>query len=172
MAVLDAENGELALAAARERLAALETRAEVERLDRERLEALALCDQRRAAAQRVDEAFADLGEAMAAWQATVAPLERYGRRGQDWLHHIECNGREALPGAMTLALGYDLARAFGLLHYPGPEELLPLADADPVLLHARRQRGEDVDTRAPQYRSGAHRTPVLVAHADPDDEAA
>ncbi len=61
-AALDAENLDMAAAAARERLA------------REREEALAICDQRREAAQRVDQALAALAVAMNSWQETTPLL--------------------------------------------------------------------------------------------------
>jgi hypothetical protein len=150
-AALDAENLDMAAAAARERLADLQEQAEIERLAREREEALAICDQCRVAAQRVDQALAALGSAITDWQATTPVLERYGRQGQAWLHHINIDGREYLSNAAVNAMGYEAALRMGFRHV-AHDTVLPLVETDAVLLYARRQRGEEVDTTRPELR--------------------
>jgi hypothetical protein len=171
-AALDAENLDMAAAAARERLANLQEQAETERLAREREEALAICDQRREAAQRVDHALSALGEAMTAWQATTQTLRNYGRRGQRWLDGIRIDGTEYLPNAIVHAMGYDTARAIGLRHYPGLNAVLPLTETDAALIWARHQRGEAVDTTRPEFRRPLLTVPETAPAAapDPDDD--
>ena len=165
VAVLDAENLELAIGSARARLAGLEERAETERLAREREEALLVCDQRREAAERVDQALADLAAAMAAWQETTPILQRYARQGQEWLTHINVNGFEYFPSAVVHAAGHEFAERMGF-RAVGYDVVLPLTASDPVLLYARRQRGEEVDTRSPEAKAKDGKpTPWQVALA-------
>ena len=165
VATIDAENAGLALAAARQRLAELEAQAETERIAREREEALAVCDERREAAQRVDQALADLAAAMIAWQATTPILQRYGKQGQEWLSFITVNGFEYFPNAVVHAAGHEFAERMGFRHV-AYDTMLPLVETDAVLFWAQRERGEEVDTRSPEAKAkDAEPTPWQVALA-------
>ena len=69
-------------------------------------------------------------------------------------------------------MGYDTARSIGLRHYPRLNAVLPLTETDAVLIWARRQRGEDVDTTRPEFRRPLLTVPETAPAAtpDPDDD--
>ena len=95
-------------------------------------------------------------------------LERYGRQGQEWLYHINVDGHEYFSNAVVHAMGYEAARHIGLQHYPGRDEVLLLTESDAVLLWARRQRGEDVDTTRPDLRRSQPRIKSTISDQPPE----
>jgi hypothetical protein len=129
----------------------------------ERLEALALCDRRAEAARAVDDALRALAAAMKDWSGTRTELAGYARRGQGWLD-IRLDASPVVPSAMVAAGGREFPTMMGLGSVnPSPEEVLPLAEADWVLLHARRERGEEVDLTNPRLRR--HYPPAVASPA-------
>ena len=82
----------------------------------------------------------------------TARLQRYAKRGQEWLGHINISGFEYFPNAVVHAAGHEFAERMGFRHV-AYDTVLPLVASDPVLLWARRERGESVDTRSPEAKA-------------------
>jgi hypothetical protein len=129
LALLDAENTELAIGSARERLAGLEAAAAAERLEGVKAQALELARQRRELAPQLEAKLRELNDVFVAWRGAGCELEelRAGNRGL-YLPH-GCDQVRPFLAAVPDELRQTFRKLDSWVH---PTDRRGIAEADPA----------------------------------------